>query len=291
MRGAGRDQVAGADRGEHDARGERGQPAALLQVEREDEEERRLAGPEHKLREQPGSERPLPEQRRIDQRRPAARGDPVLVPRERGKQHAPAGQAGPGPGRPARLAALDQRQHDRDQGHARDHHARDAQRGAGWPAGLGHHPRGQRHRGRADRHVDQEAGPPVESEHVRPDQQAADELAGHRADAQAQPEHAERPGLGLARVAGSQDRQNLRRHQPGGNALQHPARDQQAGRGRQAAGRRRNGEQDEADGEHPPPAERVAEPARGDQDSGHGQAEPGDHPLDGRSAGVQLALQ
>ena len=59
--------------------------AAELQVQREDEEERRLPGPEHELGQQPGAERAVAEQRGVEQRRAAAAAEPALVGGERGR--------------------------------------------------------------------------------------------------------------------------------------------------------------------------------------------------------------
>ena len=58
---------------------QRAHPAALLEVQREHEEERRLAAPEHELREQPRADRALREQRRGEQRRAAAAREAPLM--------------------------------------------------------------------------------------------------------------------------------------------------------------------------------------------------------------------
>ena len=99
---------------EHQPGLERVEPAALLQVQREHEEERRQAGPEHELGHQPGAERALAEQRRVEQRRAAARLQAALVRRRTAPSVTGRGaEAQPRPRRPAVLAALDERQHER----------------------------------------------------------------------------------------------------------------------------------------------------------------------------------
>ena len=62
---------------------QRAQPAAQLEVQRQHQEERRLAAPEHQLRDQPGGEPAVPNSAGVEQRRAAPAGQPALLERER----------------------------------------------------------------------------------------------------------------------------------------------------------------------------------------------------------------
>jgi hypothetical protein len=284
------DQVTDADRAEDRAGAQRVQPATGLHVQREHEEERRLAHPEHQLRQQSHGERPVAEHRRIDQWRPAPGGELPLVQREDREQHDGQAEADPGPRRPALPASLDQRQQNGDQGRGDEQHARDVELGAPGRLGLGHQAGHQDQRDRGDRQVDQEAGSPVPAEDVGIDQQPADELAEHRGDTHRQAIGGERPQLGLAGERGAQDGQHLRRHQRGGHALHDPRGDQCRPVRRDAAGQRRQREQDHPDGVHAAPAEDVTEPATGDHGHAVGQCEAGDDPLNRRRGRPQVGL-
>jgi hypothetical protein len=85
------------DRGEDDAGEQRGEPAAILQVQGKHEEERRRHQRERQGGEGADTERPATEEPRIDQRRPPARPPSQLVGDETGQQHRRGGQAQPGP--------------------------------------------------------------------------------------------------------------------------------------------------------------------------------------------------
>src|SRR5207237_9363345 len=108
-------QIGGGQDGEHQAGLERAQAAALLEVQRQDQEERGLARPEPELDEQAGGEGAGAEQARVQQRRPAAAREAPLVGREQRDQDGRGAQAEPGPRRPALLLTLDERQEDRDE--------------------------------------------------------------------------------------------------------------------------------------------------------------------------------
>ena len=68
-------EVGDREDGEHEPRLQRVEPAPLLEVQREHEEERCLTAPEHELRQQPGAERALAEQPGVEQRRTSAPRD------------------------------------------------------------------------------------------------------------------------------------------------------------------------------------------------------------------------
>jgi hypothetical protein len=163
---------------------------------------------------------------------------------------------------------------------------------AGVPLGLrlGDGAADERQRGQADRDVDQEARAPVEIGGVELDEHAADELAADRGDAEGQRVGHERLHPVRAGVGHAEDRQDLRHHQRRRGALRHARGDEQAGGGSDAARGRGQDEQREADREHPPAAELVAEPPAGDEPGGEGQAVAGDDPLDRVGAGVEVAL-
>ena len=108
-------EVAEAERQEDQPGLQRRQPQAVLQEEREHQEER---GHHHLVGEvgdHPRAERPLPEQGQVDQRGAVPGGEPALAQGEGAEQRDRGRQADEDPGRPALLLALHQRQHDRDE--------------------------------------------------------------------------------------------------------------------------------------------------------------------------------
>ncbi|HEY7621024.1 MAG TPA: hypothetical protein VH834_14710 [Solirubrobacteraceae bacterium] len=107
-------QEAQALEGEDQAAVERIEATALLQLEREHEEERGDRRVEDHDRRQPGGERAVGEQPGVHERAAAARGDAALVDREHAKQQRARGERQPRPRRPAVVAPLDQGHEDRD---------------------------------------------------------------------------------------------------------------------------------------------------------------------------------
>ena len=141
-----RDEVGDGEDREHEPGLEGVEPAPELEVQREDEEERRLAGPEHELGQQPGAERAVAEQRRIEQRRAAAAAEPALVDGERAEQDGRGAECQPRPQRPAVLAALDERQDDRRQPGGDEHRPGDVDPARAPGVRLGDEARGERER-------------------------------------------------------------------------------------------------------------------------------------------------
>lgn len=120
----GRD-VAQGEHGEDLSRGQGGEPQALLEVEREHQEERGHARVEHQRGQQADREGPRTEQRQVKQRGAVARGQAPLGQAEGQQQGRGGGQGQPGPERPPQPRPRDQRQHDghesqRDEGGAQD---------------------------------------------------------------------------------------------------------------------------------------------------------------------------
>jgi MFS family permease len=115
LSGQHRGEEAHADGREDLAREQRREPAALLQVQGQDEEERRRHEGEGQPGERAEAEGPVAEQAGIDQRGAAGRAPPQLVHAEPAEQEGRGGQAQPRPQRPAVLLPLDQRQDDRGQ--------------------------------------------------------------------------------------------------------------------------------------------------------------------------------
>jgi hypothetical protein len=120
---------------------------------------------------------------------------------------------------------------------------------------------------------------------------APPELAGHGGDAEGQRVGGEGAGAVLALVGHAEDRQDLRHEQRRRDALGHARRDERAGAGSDAARGRGQREEGQADGEHPPATDLVAEAPGRDEPGGEGQAVGRDDPLDGARAGVQVGLR
>jgi hypothetical protein len=199
-------------------------------------------------------------------------------------------EAQPRPRRPAVLAALDQRQDDVDQAEGDQGRPHEVQPVGALGARLGHRAGGDRQRDEADGHVDQKAAAPAQAGDVGLHQHAADQLPADRGQPEDDAVDADRAhAIGTA-VDDADDRQHLRAEQGGGEPLDE-ARNDQHGRARsQAAGGGRQGEEGEAEREHAPAAELVAEATGGDEEGGEGQAVAGDDPFDRAGAGVQIAL-
>ena len=105
------------------------------------------------------------------------------------------------------------------------------------------------------------------------------------------PVDAEGAGALLALVDHAQDREHLRRHERRADPLHEAGRDERAARGREAAGRRGDREDEHARPEHPPAADPVAESPGGHEADGGGQPVARDDPLDHRRAGLQVEAQ
>ena len=277
--------------GEHEARVQCAEPSPGLQIQREDEEERRHAGEERERREQARGECALPEQGRVEQGLAAAIADAPLVGGEDREDHGREGEADQRPGRPALAPALDQRQHERDQRERHERRARQVDPAGSLDPRLRHETGRQRQCDDSDRHVDQEARAPAEPEQVGLDEQPADQLAAECGQAECHPVDAECAGAIGAVVGHAHDRQDLGHHERGAEALDEARRDERLARRSEAAGGRGDGEEREADHEHAPAADPVAQAAGGDQPGGGHQAVAGDDPFDDGRAGVQIEAQ
>ena len=146
----------------------------------------------------PGRERAVAEQRQVEQGLTAAPGQPPLPGHGQGQHREGRRQRGPGPRRPALVAA--ERQRHQRQGQAR----RDAERAEPVEAGPALRPRVRHHDGGGDqaamptgtftRKIARQPRP----EDVGLDQRAAEDLPGHEAEPHG---HAE-PGQGAAALSG-----------------------------------------------------------------------------------------
>ena len=228
-------QVAGRQHGEHAAGLKRRQAPALLQEQRQQQVAGRLLAPEQRLHGQPDPQRADREDGRVEQRLPAVPAGPAQVAREQRQQHRAERQARPRPGRPALLAAVRERQHDRDQARRQQGGARQVEVAGALGAGLRHQPPGRRQGDQADRHVDPEDGPPAQAGHVRVDEHAADQLPADGGDAHDHAVDADRADPVATGVGHAEDRHDVRRHDRAPGALHQPRRDQEArDRGRAA---------------------------------------------------------
>jgi hypothetical protein len=173
------------------------------------------------------AERALAEERGIEQRRSAAAAQAALVGGEGSQRQRRRAEAQPRPRRPAVLAPLDERQDDVDESEGDERGPHEVQAVGALDARLGHRARDHHQGDEADRHVDEKAAAPAQAGDVGLHEDAADELAADRG---------------------------------------------------------------EAEREHPPAAELVAQAPGGDQEGGEGQAVAGDHPFDRARSRVQITL-
>ena len=98
------------------------------------------------------------------------------------------------------------------------------------PARRRHHDGGDDQRDDADRHVDQEDGPPAEAEDVGLDQPAAEDLPGHEAEPHGGAVEAERLAPLPGREGRGDQRDHLRDHHRAGQPLHQPEGDEHARR-------------------------------------------------------------
>ncbi len=203
-----------------------------------------------------------------------------LEPQECGRQERHRGQHEEGPGGPALLAALGQRQHEARQRQRNQQRAAGVEPLAMAAAGLGHHGPGGDGQRDADGQLGQEYRAPAEAERAPFHQRAAGELA----DGGCQSHHhaVDAEGLGEFRLAGEQraDRaEDLRHQHRRRDALQDAADDQLERRDGKAAEGVGGEEADHADEVEPAAAVEVAEAAAGDQEHGVGGGITGDDEL------------
>ena len=179
---------------------------------------------------------------------------------------------------PAVLGHADQRPDQRHRGAGRGGRA-DEVEPAGTARGLGHEAPRQGEHEDADRHVDQQGPAPRAEVGDHAAEQQADGAAAH-ADGG---EQGERPvARRLVGGAGGEQGEYAGGGQRGADALGRAGRDQLAGRLGEPTQERGHGEQREADLEDAEPAEHVAEPAAGEQQTAEGQRVAVEDPGQGR---------
>ena len=242
---------------------QRGLAQAVLEQQRQHEHEAAEEEHQGEVQGRAGRERPVAEQRQVEQRLAAAAGQPPL-PGQREREDRGAGrQAGPGPGGPALVVAQGQR-HQRQRHRSRyPGRAGRVQPGPAEAAGPRHHQRGGDQRGRAHRDVHQEDRAPAQAQHVGLQQQAAEDLAGHEGQPHRDAEPGQRPAPLAGRERRGDQREDLRHHGRAGQPLQQPGADQFRGGPGQPAQQRGDGEAGHAGHEHPPVPRQVTQPPAG----------------------------
>ena len=160
--------------------------------------------------------------------------------------------------------------------------------GAGRPV-AGQEPQRGQEPGGAQHDVDQEDRPPGQPGDVGADQEARGDRAEHGRRAEHRAERGERARLLLAGERADQDADALGDQQRPEPALQQPAGDQHGRAGGQAAPERGQGEPGDADQEHAPLAEAVAETAAHHEQDAHGQGVAGAQPFDQRLTAAEVA--
>jgi len=231
---------------------------AVLQQQRQHEHEAAEEEQQGEVQGRPGRERPVAEQRQVQQRLAAPAGQPPF-PGQREREDRDAGrQAGPGPGGPPLVVPEGQGDQGQRDGRGDPGRAGRVEPGPALPAGPGDHERGGDQRGRADRDVHQEDRAPAQAQYIGLQQQAAKDLAGHEGQPHRDAEPGQRPAPLRGRERRGDQRQHLRHHDGTGQALQQPGADQFRGGPGQAAQQGGDGEAGHADHEHPPVAHQVA---------------------------------
>ena len=121
---------------------------------------------------------------------------------EGGGQGDARGHEDPAPERPVFGLAEHEREDEREHGRGEQGQAGQVEGAAGLALAVRQRPGADGQQGHADGHVDQEHRPPARAEQVRADQQAADQLADHRAAGQHRgvPSSSRGPGPGPAWV-------------------------------------------------------------------------------------------
>jgi hypothetical protein len=185
---------------------------------------------------------------------------------------------------PARVDALDQREHDTAERQRGQRHPGEVQRRRPGPARLGQPAQSQRRGHQHERHVHQEH--PLPPGHV--DERAAD----HRAERETDPRHGgpdpQRPGPQLGREDHRQQRQRRRHHAGRRHPHQHACGDHRLHGLRERGQDRGDREPDEPGQEHAPAAEAVGEAAADQQQPGQRHQERVHHPLELADAGVEV---
>ncbi len=225
--GSGQEAADGERDGEH-AGLHRGVALAALQPDREDQEEALHADGEEQLDGEADGEGGESEGAGGQQRygRPAPAGFEYA---EADDGEDPGGQAQPAPQRPAVRLALDERQHDGDQGAGEDEAAGQVGAAGAALAGGGDQDGSGHAGGQGDRHVDEEDGPPAPAEQVGVGEQAAEQQPDGGGEAGDGPVHPEDGAAFLALEQGAEGAEHLGHQQGGHDALHGAGGDQLAG--------------------------------------------------------------
>ena len=286
-----------ADRGERQPGGREREPSphrrvaqAALQVQGQHEEEPAEHGQHAEQCRDPGRRPGQPQQPAGDQRGTTARGDPALHHGEQDEQHAAGGEASPAPGGPVFGLAEHQGQDQGQHGRRQRGHPRQVQRAARLATAVRQGPQPGQEQDRPDRDVQQKCRSPGEAQQVCADQHAADDLPGHHAAGQHRRVQAHRAAAGRTGEGPLDQAEDLRDHGRRPGALDEAQRDQDGGRGGQAAAERGKGERGQAGQEHAPVAEDVTDPGPGDQEHRVGDHVPGDNKLQASAGGVQAGM-
>ena len=173
-----------------------------------------------------------------------------------------------------------------EQAEAEGDHAGQVQAPAGPLGAVVQHPDGDRERGHADRHVDQEDPPPGDIGDDQPAEHDADDRAHGPAD-RGEPVG---PAAPLARVQVGDHRAAVGHDERPADSLHDAERDDRRLVPGQPAGQRAEHEDGEAHLVHPDPAEHVAEPAHLGGEQRDDEQEADDDPDDRGQRHVQPAL-
>ena len=174
--------------------------------------------------------RALAQQARLHERRAAGALTPRSCHAKAPKATSARGHRRERPRRPARLAALDQREDQQRAAPVDEDGAGHVERRRVLRARLGSRRQRADERDDADGHVDEEDRAPAQAEQVAVDQQAADDRAEHGGAADDGAEHPEGLGDLLLRERRADDPEALRDHERGEAALQQAEGDELAGR-------------------------------------------------------------
>ena len=228
------------------------------------------------------AERPVAQERQVDDRRAMRRA----APGEDRSEHERRGERAQHPWiEPAPFRALDDRQDER----------RDRQRQHERALQVGHPPAAGRpaldqvaarehDRRDADRHVDEEDEPPVADGDQNPAERGAE--PGRRGGDGGQQRHAVRAALGRERVEHQGERRRDEQRRP--ERLEHAERRQRAGRRGDRAQHRRDREQLEPADEDPPPPDEIGQPSRRDEEGREDDVVGVEHPRQGRDRRVGI---
>ena len=292
-------QAAALERGEGEghAEGGEGEPRphgrvaqSLLQEEREGEQHAAEEAEEAQVHQQPAVEGPVLEEAQGEQRVAAAGTEATLPPQEGGNQGGAGSEGDPGPQRPVLGLPEDERGGDGAHAGREEHDAERVEAVGLVGAGLGDEPAGEDDGGDADGDVDQEDRPPAPAQDVEVEEDAAEDLAGDRAEADRHAEEREHPRPLLGREVGGQEGEDLGDHGGGAEALGQAGGHQHHAVGRDAGDQGGDGEDAEPDGEHPAAPDQVTQAGTGDEAGGIAERVSGDDHLQDGGGRVEIVL-